>query len=68
MIVKPGLTGVGCVHSPVVLLEPPLAARPELMSRVDEVECKDILILARIQRIHIELGMSQPTCTDAAPK
>jgi len=49
MVVKPGLPRASSVNGPVVLLEPPLTFRSELMSRGHEVERQDRLVVPRIQ-------------------
>jgi len=68
VVVEPypaGASGMGCR---IVLLKPPLPARPELMSGRHEVETEDGLVASRVQGIDVELRVAQPFCADAAPE
>src|SRR5688500_2630724 len=67
VIVEPDSTCASSVWRCVVLLKPPLAARPELMGRGDEIQAEDGLIAARIKRLDVELRVAQSSCADAAP-
>ncbi len=58
MVMKPGVRGAGIVRRCIVLLVPPLSFRPEDMSSLDEIQCKNRLIASRIQCALIQLGMS----------
>ena len=58
MIVKPGPTRTRIVRRSIILLVPPLSCRPEGMSRLDEIECKDRLVAPRVQCALIQLSMS----------